>query len=431
LPRHTTGAQNTVAILLSAATMADTGPDNPASIAGVMRRFRDTDQLLRKFSYGKAWLDPVRVLGVYAGTIPGCVSPYNPGNPDAIVRYAISRADPDVDYRSVDRILIMLAPDLWGSCYTNPNGGFYPELDSEEGPFSAGVTMHEGIDFAFDGGTIDRVDIHEIVHTFGTGEVGFLSCYTTPAHTEPVPYSYTLGVPNGIPLGDVCPADFSQLELMGAYYYQAWGNITGSLKKQFGWLGPENVVTTRAGTYTLRPLDASTSASGTLMIRIPIPYTMNSYNLEQRVEAPEPGVYLYLATASRPPQEHVHQLWTAPYGIPGSGPHPLQLGTTTIDAAMDLIVDVISSDSGGATLTITSDPTYVTQCSDGVINGNNYLGTVWDQDDYSCQNGDGLSELEPAPACFNGLDDDGDGRTDEQDPGCLVDGVLQRQDDSE
>lgn len=45
--------------------------------------------------------------------------------------------------------------------------------------------------------------------------------------------------------------------------------------------------------------------------------------------------------------------------------------------------------------------------------------------------GDGLSELEPAPACYDGMDNDGDGRTDEQDPGCTAGGTLKPEDDHE
>jgi hypothetical protein len=34
------------------------------------------------------------------------------------------------------------------------------------------------------------------------------------------------------------------------------------------------------------------------MIQVPIPYTTSWYTLEHRAEAPNPGVYLYLARAA-------------------------------------------------------------------------------------------------------------------------------------
>jgi hypothetical protein len=98
---------------------------------------------------------------------------------------------------------------------------------------------------------------------------------------------------------------------------------------------------------------------------------------------------------------------------------------------MHLSVNVISSNEAGATVDITSDPSYVTQCTDGVSNETSWGSESYDGADYSCRTGDGLSELEPAPACYDGIDNDGDGRTDEQDPSCTADGTFQPEHDQE
>lgn len=432
VPRHTTGAQNTVVILLSYGPLEDIAIDNPPSIIGVTRRLADIADAVRKFSYDKAWLDPIRMLGIYSGAVRGCTDPYSPGNSEAITRYAIERADSEVDFRNVDRIVVMLHNDIGMlSCDINPNGGFNHRLESADGPFSAGVMMMK-VNFPVDPQNRDTVAIHEFVHTFGTGHVASIECYDGTALAERVSYSYTPGITNGFPDSVLCPTwAFSALDLMGIHYSQ-WANIDAPLKKQFGWLGPENIVTTRAGSYALKPLDASNTAAGTLMIQIPIPYTTNWYTLEHRAEAPSPGVYLYLAMGGgRPPTLLPFLLSTAPFGDPGAVPHPLPLGVTSIDAAMDLSVEVISSDAAGANVDITSDPSYVTQCADGVSNETSGGWESYDGDDYSCRIGDGLSELEPAPACYDGMDNDGDGRTDEQDPGCTAAGTLKPEDDHE
>jgi hypothetical protein len=90
-------------------------------------------------------------------------------------------------------------------------------------------------------------------------------------------------------------------------------------------------------------------------------------------------------------------LSTAPFGEPGAVPHPLPLGVTSIDAARDLSVEVISSDAAGATVDVRSDPSYVTQCTDGVSNETSWGQPFYDDDDYGCRTGAGLSELEPPP----------------------------------
>jgi hypothetical protein len=124
-------------------------------------------------------------------------------------------------------------------------------------------------------------------------------------------------------------------------------------------------------------------------------------------------------------------LSTEPYAAPYSAAAPLRLGLTTIDTAMGLDVNVVSSTIDGATLTITSDETYVTQCSDAVWNGDGFDWDSIDAADYSCQAGTGLSEIDPAPQCFNGIDDDGDGPYDRHDPDCLVNGSFAPQDNRE
>jgi hypothetical protein len=277
-------------------------------------------------------------------------------------------------------------------------------------------------------GYVDLVDSHEFIHTLMTGHVTRLTCFESAARTARRPYTYVPGIRNQFPAEDVCPyfLDFSPLDLMGQYW-NAWGNVNAALKKQFGWLHPENTVMTRSGSYTLNPLDSSATASGTLMIEIPIPYTMASYILEHRAEAPLPGVYAYLAISSGPPSFVIpYLLSTEPYTVLYAPAEPLRLGLTTLDAAMELDVTVVSSSSAGATLTISSNEDYVTQCTDGVWNGRSYGWDSIDAADYSCQAGNGLSEIDPAPQCSNGIDDDGDGPYDQYDADC-----PSHQDDSE
>jgi hypothetical protein len=85
----------------------------------------------------------------------------------------------------------------------------------------------------------------------------------------------------------------------------------------------------------------------------------------------------------------------------------------------------------GATVLIASDPSYVTQCTDGTRNETAASASAFDADDYSCSASGGLSELEPAPTCYDGVDNDADGRMDEQDPDCTVGGAFRPESDLE
>lgn len=239
----TLGAQNVAVIL---ANFQDTTTPSLTKDT-VYQNLTTIDNFYKENSYGKTYLNYSmdKILGWYQLPINRTCS-----DPSSVQNAAIQAADPNIDFQTVRRLIIVapLRQGTSGCVYAGIGTIGMRTITTQDGTVTMSIiTADDGYIRADQDALLLA---HELGHNFGVGHNAFYKCGDVSIR------------PYGDPLCTVI-GQGDWYGVMGG----TMGHMVAVHKEYFAWFVPSNIQTvTKSGTYVLEPIETNTSGLKALKI---------------------------------------------------------------------------------------------------------------------------------------------------------------------
>ncbi len=241
-PRDTIGTQKVMAVMVD---FLDTAiPTNVTKTSAEDAIFNKANDYLNEISYGKVSLSG----SVYAPTAdnPWVSLPINHTcDSYFILNEAVKAVDADVDFRTFDRLILIMAHRSDFNTCNRSGSGTLGKINVNTAEGSLAISVSWDYTAYFNPGLV----AHELGHNFGAHHARFYDCGDKAIKA-------------------VCPMEEygDNFDVMGSS--TAMGHMSSARKEFVGWMEPENKkVVTQSGTYTLEPLENASNGVKYLKIR--------------------------------------------------------------------------------------------------------------------------------------------------------------------